>query len=176
MTHHVALRYLHRHHLVAVVDEVVEAPPGFVGVRRHAKDRADGIGLAAVPVRIEDRREARHDIADDKDVHVDKVAGRAPGKVFVGDVPTAHDGHRSVGDEELVVHPVVEPSEFPKRRRESACHALARTAKRIEEPHLDVGKGRKPAKHRVSAHRVQIVDQQPYAHAAQRCVAQAAHE
>src|SRR6266581_9671489 len=98
MTHHVALRYLHRHHLVAVVDEVVEAPPGFVDVRGFAQDLPDRIGLAAVPVRIEDRCEVRNDIADDEDVHVHEVAGGAPGKVFVGDVPTAHHGHRSVGD------------------------------------------------------------------------------
>ena len=165
-----------RHHLFAVVDEMVEVFSRLVRVRQFAEDDVDRIGLATVPVCVEDGGKLRHDGTDDQDVHVDEVARRASRKVFVGDVPAAHDGNRTVRDEELVVHPVVEPPEFPKRRRVSTRHALARTAKRIEEAHLDVGKGRQPAKHRVSAHGVQIVDQQPHAHAAQRRVAQVAHQ
>src|SRR5262249_52484568 len=155
-----------------IVDKVVETSSRLVDIRWFAEDRADRIGLWAVPVPIENRREPWHHITHDEDVHVHEVAGRAAGKVFVSDVPTPHHGYCAVRDEELVMHPVVEPSEFAQRRGESARDTVARTAKWIEEPHLDVGERRQPAKHRVSAYGVQIVDQQPDADAAHRRVAQ----
>ena len=59
---------------------------------------------------------------------------------------------------------------------ESACNALARTAERIEEPYLDVGECRQPTKHGVPTHGVEIIDQQSDSHAAQRRVAEVAHQ
>ena len=94
--------------------------------------------LRAVPVGVEDVGELRHHRADDEGVHVDEVVGHAAHEVFVGDVAPAGDDHRAVGDEQLVVHAVVDAPEVAERRRVLARQAVAAAAERIEEAHLDV--------------------------------------
>ena len=60
-------------------------------------------------------------------------------EVLVGDVATAGHRHHAVGDEELVVHAVVEPAEVEDRRRVAAADAAAAgAAERVEEADLDV--------------------------------------
>ena len=54
-----------------------------------------------------------------------KLARRAARKVFIGDVASSHDRDRAVGDEELVVHAVIEPAEVGDRRHVFADDALA---------------------------------------------------
>ena len=105
-----------------------------------------------------------------------KLLDGASRKVFVGDVAASHHGDRAVRDEQLVVHAMVEPPEVGERGDKPGRQALPRAAKRIEQAHLDVRKRRQTRKHRVGARGVEIVDEQPHAHAAQRGVAQASHE
>ena len=64
------------------------------------------------------------------------------------------DRHRAVGDEQLVVHAVVEPAEVEQRRREARQRGRrARAAERVEQAHLDVRERRQPAQQLVAARR-----------------------
>ena len=169
-------RHVDRHHLLAIVDQVVEAASRRVEVRRLPEDGLHGIGLRAVPVNVEDAGELANDGTHHEYVHVDEIARRAAREVFVGDIAPAHDSEHAIGDEQLVVHPVIEPPEIGDRRSVFADDALSRAAKWVEQAHLDVRERRQAAKHRVPAHGVEIVHQQTHSHAAQRGIAQVAHE
>jgi hypothetical protein len=110
-------------------------------------------------------------------VHVDEVRLHAALEVLVGDVAPADHRHHPVGDEELVMHPVVEPAEVEYRR--DVFHgdaAAAGTAERVEQMHLDVRERGQAAQQLVGVHRVEVVDQQPHPHAADRGVAQGGHQ
>ena len=176
VTEDIDRRHGDRHHLLAVVDQMVEGAPRLFAICGFAEDGFHRIDLRAVPVIVEDAGELADDGTHDEYVHVDEVGRRAARKVFICDVASAHDGDRAVGDEELVVHPVIEPSEIADRRGVFAGDALSCAAKRIEQAYLDVRKRRQSAKHRVAACRVKVVHQQPHPHAAQCGVAQVAHQ
>ena len=134
------------------------------------------IDVRAVPVGVEDVRELRNDGADDQRVHVDEIVGRAAHEVLVGDVAATGDDDHAVGDEELVVHPVVEALEVEQRRGELGQEPAAPAAERVEQPHLDVRERGEPDEQRVAAGRVEIVDEQAHAHAALRGVAHIAQQ
>jgi hypothetical protein len=74
------------------------------------------------------------------------------------------------------VHAVVEPPDVAERCHKPARNALPRAAERVEQPHLDMLERREAREHRIGTGRVEIVDEQPHAHPAQRGIAQAAHE
>jgi hypothetical protein len=84
----------------------------FVAVYGFPEDGLHRISLWAVPVDVEDAGELTNDGTHREYVHVDEVAGRATRKVFIGDVAPPHDSHHAVGDEELVMHPMIQPSEI----------------------------------------------------------------
>ena len=93
----------------------------------------------------------RHDRAHDEHVHVDEVVGRAAHEVFVGDVASAHDGDRAVGDEELVVHAVIEPL----KSASDATYLLTMLC-RAQQNGLNrrtstFGNAARPLKHRIAA-------------------------
>jgi len=119
--------------------------------------------------------ERRDDRAHEEHIHVHEVVDFASREAFIRDVASSHDGGRSVRDEELVVHPVVEPSEDGDRREILGRDALSRTPKRVEQAYLHVRERRLVAKHRVAARRIEIVHEQPHPHAAQRGATQVAH-
>ena len=144
---------------------MIEAILRLAVTRRRTDDRLRRIRLRAVPIPVEDGRELIDHLADKQDVHVHEIAGDTPGKILVGDVAPSHHGERAVRNEQLVVHPVVQTPDVAKRCGKSARDALPGAAKRIEEPHLDVGKRRQAAEHRVGARRVEVVDQQAHPHA-----------
>jgi hypothetical protein len=50
----------------------------------------------------------RHDGAGRDDVEVDEIAVLVARKILVADVPSAGDRERIVGDEQLVVHAMVD--------------------------------------------------------------------
>ena len=57
-----------------------------------------------------------------------------------------------------------------------ASRLAAAAAERIEEAHLDVRERGEPDEKLIAARRIEVVDQQPHAHAAQRGVAQVAQQ
>ena len=162
--------------MLAVVDEMVERQPQVAPVAGSNDDGFDGIRLAAVPVGVEDVAQSLHRAADDQHVHIDEVARRAASEVLVRDIAPAHHCDDAVGDEQLVVHPVIEALERRERRDVLRGDALPPAAERIEKTHLHVLEGREAAKHLVAADRVEVIHEQTHAHAAQGRVAQAAHE
>src|SRR5260221_7102372 len=109
-------------------------------------------------------------------IHIHEVGCCATRKVLVCDIAPAHDGDGAVGDEELVMHPVIESSKIGDRRKVFTGDALSCAAERVEQTHLHVREGCQAAKHRVAACRVKVVHQQPHSHAAQRGVTQVAHQ
>ena len=146
---------------------MVEAASRLLAVCGFAEDGLHRIHLRAVPVNVEDAGELTDDGTHDEYVQVHEVARRAARKVFICDVAPSHDSDRAVGDEELVMHPVIEPPEIADRRDVFAGDALSCAAKRIEQAYLHVRERRQAAKHRVAACRVKVVHQQPHSHAAQ---------
>ena len=155
---------------------MVEAASRLVAVCGFADDGLHRIGLWAVPVNVEDPCELTNDRTHDEYIHVDEVVLHTAREVFIGDVAAPHDCEHAVGDEELVMHPVIQPSEIGERRNVFAGGALSRAAKRIEQAYLHVREGRQAAKHRVTTCRVKVVHQQPHSHAAQCGVTQIAHQ
>ena len=55
---------------------------------------------------------ARYDGSHREHIHVDEVVLRAARKVFVCDVAASHAGEHAIGDEELVMRPVIQSSEI----------------------------------------------------------------
>ena len=140
----------------------------------HGLDRIDDL---AVPVAVEDLRHRLDHRAHHERVHVDEVRALRAQEVLVGDVATARHRHHAVGDEELVVHAVVEPAEVEDRRRVAAADAArAVAAERVEEAHLDVGERRQAAQQRIRMGRVEVVDEEADADAAHARVAQGLHQ
>jgi hypothetical protein len=72
----------------------------------------------------------------------------------------------AVGDEQLVVHAVIQAA-GSRAATPCTCPAMPcrAAAERVEQPHLDVGDRREGAQQLVAADGVQVVDQQPHAHA-----------
>ena len=106
-------------------------------------------------------------------VHVDEVARSAAHEVLVGDVAPAGHGDRAVGDEELVVHAVVQAREVGQRCRETCRRGFARPQQKgLNSRTSTFGNAAKRAKQPVGADGVEVVDQEAHAHAAQRRVAQ----
>jgi hypothetical protein len=176
VTQDVDRRQDERHHLVAFVDELVEALAQLLAGQRRLDDVLHGIDVPAVPVAVVDVHELRHDRADDQRIHVDEVVGHAAHEVFVGDVAAAGNHDRAVRNEQLVVHAVVEPGEVRQRRDVLGQQAVAPAAERIEEADFDVGKRREPDEELVAADGIQIVDDEAHAHAADRGVAHVAQQ
>src|SRR6185369_5873594 len=98
-----------------------------------------------------DACELLHHGSDDEQVHVDEVVHGTAREVFVRNVAASHDGDRAVGDEQLVVHPVIEPPDVEQRRDVFAGNALARATERVEQAYLHVRVRGQAAKHRVAA-------------------------
>ena len=174
MTEQIDRRQADREHLRAFVHLPVEAAAQRLGGGAIADDGVDRVRMRAVPVHIEQRCEASHDRADHQHVHVDEVGAGTALEVFVGDVAAAHDRRHAVGNEQLVVHAVVEPAHVTERGDELRHRAPACAAEWIEQAHFDIRKRRQATDQSVG--RIEIVDQQAHVHAAQRGIAQAAHD
>ena len=78
----------------------------------------------------------------------------------------------AVGDEQLVVHAVVEPLEIERHCEQPARSRSPIGDHRVEQPDLDVGGGGQAGEQVAQVAGVEIVDRQAYAHAALSCVAQ----
>ena len=169
-------RQFERHHLLAIVDQAVEALSQRFAVVARTEHGLHRVHLRTVPIGIENSAELRNDGAYHKGVHVHEILRCAAHEIFVGDVAASCDDHGSIRDEQLVVHAMIEPAELANRRGVFAGNALPGAAERIEQADLDVRKRRQPAEHRIAADRVKVVHQQTHAHAAQCGVSQIAHQ
>jgi hypothetical protein len=90
-------------------------------VAERLADQLDRVDDLAVPVAVEDRRQLLHRRAHHERVHVDEVRRLRAQEVLVGDVAPADHRHHPVGDEQLVVHAVVEAAEVEQRRDVAAA-------------------------------------------------------
>ena len=71
---------------------------------------------------------------------------------------------------------MVEPAEIGERGCVFVEKALPAAAERIEQPHLDVRECGQADEQRIAARRIEVVDEQPHAHAAQRGVTHVAQQ
>ena len=83
-------------------------------------------------------------------------------KILVADIAAANDSDLSIGNEGLVVHPLVDASELG----DHAKHPQRTHGYGVEHPHLDVGMTVDGEQGDVGGHRAEIVEQQTHAHAA----------
>jgi sulfur carrier protein ThiS len=97
-------------------------------------------------------------------------------EVFVGQVAPADDGERAVGDQQLVVHAVIQAAVVPQRVEGPAERAFAPAGERVVQANFDVRHRAQSEQQRVQADRVRVVDEQPHAHAALARVAQLAQQ
>ena len=151
----------------------VEAPAQLGGRGVRCDDGLQRVDRRAVPVAVEERLQWRHHEADDESVDVDEVLCRTAQEILVGDVAPAEHGHRAIGDEQFVVHAVVDA--LPVTHRGDEARHLAAVAlhdEGVEDAHLDVGVRCKGLQQSVLPGGVVVVDQQPHAHAALRGVTQ----
>ena len=151
---------------------LLEAAAPLLGRRVGRHDRLERIDVLAVPVLVEQARQRRQHRADGEHVEVDVVGALVGHEVLVADVASAGHRHRAVGDEELVVHPMVDPAEIEQRSRDPGADALEADHERVEQADLDVRMRRQAEQQRIVAAGVEVVEQQADAHAARRGIAQ----
>src|SRR5206468_5495910 len=164
------------HHLLAVVDQLVEAFSQLLAIEVAYDNGFDGVDLRTVPIVVEDPGELRNDIADDQRVHIDEVLGNTAHEILVRDVASPGDGDGVVGNEKLIVHAMIETAKFDERSSVLPCETVTPATERIEQPNLDVGERGQPSKQRVAASGVEIVDQEANPNPTQRRIAQVAHQ
>ena len=115
-----------------------------------------------IPVKVEFGGHLGHHRPNDRHVEIDKIRLLMSPKIFVADIAAANDGDLPVGNEGLVVHPLVDASEVGDHA-EQAGRAQGHG---VEHPHLDVRMTVDGEQSGVGGHRAEIVEQQTHAHAA----------
>ena len=116
------------------------------------------------------------DAADEQDVHVHEVARTPRAKYSSAMLRPPITAIAPSAMKSLLCIRWLSRSNSDERDGKPRHHALPRAAKRIEQPHLDVRKRCQTCKQRIGARRIQIVDEQPHPHTAQRGIPKAAHE
>ena len=143
-----------------------------------ARDRMNGVDRVAVPVTIKRALQRPEHEADREGIDVDEVLCRTAQVIFIRHIAPADHRHRAVGDEQLVVHAMVDPPPLAHRGKEAPdLPAFAGAAERIEDAHLDVLVRGEGEEHFVlTLAGVEVVDQQPHAHTPIGGVAQRAQQ
>ena len=130
--------------------------------------RGDRVGVLAVPKGIERRGQLRHDGAGRHHVQIDEIIVLIAREVLIADIAAAGDGQRVVGDEQLVVHAVIDAANVARRGDEPGPGRESAAGKRIEHPDLDVRVFAQMQEAPVFARRIEIIDQDAHPHAAVR--------
>ncbi|MDT4843532.1 hypothetical protein FQZ97_774660 [compost metagenome] len=138
--------------------------------------RLHGVGALVVPVAVEAAREVLHDRAGRQHVDVDEVAGDGIAEVGVAQVAPARHAHHVVGQEQLVVHALLDARDLADGVEHAVEAGAARTRERVEQPHLDVRDEGQAEHQRVAADGVEVVQQDAHPHAALGRRAQPAHQ
>ena len=140
---------------------------GFQVLRRRLAScqRFDRNRQRAVPERIETLRDLVDDRTGRDDVVIAELEVAATLEIFVSDVAPADDADFVVDDEELVVHPVVEPGRIGKKLGDVNEVDGAAIGKRIEKPQLDVRIPRERPDLRITAEGAGVVEQHADPHA-----------
>ena len=98
--------------------------PGPAATRRRGRcrfgERGDRIGVLAVPEGIERGGQLRHDGSGADQVEVDEITVLVEREVLVADIAPAGDGKSVIGDEQLVVHPMIDPRNIRYRSQNAA--------------------------------------------------------
>ena len=97
-----------------------------------------------------------------------KLSPACAQEILVGHVAPADHRHGAVGDEQLVVHAVVHAPNRPPRRAKRADLAARTPAEGVEQAHLHVRVAARASNSSSVPVGVEVVDQQPHAHAAMR--------
>ena len=139
--------------------------------RRGRRSDAIGIGVLAVPEGVERGRQLGHDGTRADHVEVDEIAVLVEREVLIADVASAGDGEAVVGDEQLVMHAMVDARNVRDRGEDAAPDGRPAAGEGIEHPHLDVRVLPEVHEVPVLARGIQIVHQHAHAHAAIRGVA-----
>ncbi len=136
--------------------------------RRRRRKGLDRQRPAAVPEGVEAARSLGHRRAGDQPVEVGEIDLAAGVEIFVAQVATADHRHRVVGDPQLVVHAPVQALRVAEVFEHMQQAEGASAGEGVEDAHLDMGEARQRGQVEVLALRVEVVDQQPHAHAALR--------
>ena len=129
-----------------------------------------------VPEDIEGLRKLPHHRSRNDEIEVSELELRARLKILVADIAPA--GHRNgvVADEELVVHPVIEPAGL-EQEFDAAQHAeLLPRQVGIEDTNFDVGVRHERPDSGAAVDSQRVVEQQPDPHTAVRCGQQGAEQ
>jgi hypothetical protein len=147
------------------------------GLQFFARDqRLHRVGALVVPVAVEAARQVLHDRAGRQHVDVDEVARGRIAEVGVAQVAPARDAEHVVGQEQLVVHALLDARGVVDGVEQAAEGGVARAGQRVEQPHLDVRDEGQAQHQRVAPGGVEVVEQHAHAHAAFGRRAQPAHE
>ena len=140
------------------------------GARRRrdprAGERLHRVGERVVPVAVERGRQRAHHRAGSQHIEVDEVARRAAQEVGVAEVAAAGDRDRVVGHQHLAVHAAVDARQLGERGQHARDGREASGRQGVVEPHLDPRHARERQQQWLLARGVEVVDQQPHAHAA----------
>jgi hypothetical protein len=140
---------------------------GSLGAHRPGH-RSDGISVFTVPKGIERCRQLRHDGAGRDHVEIDEIVLGIAREVLVADVAAAGDGECIVGDEQLVVHPVIDAANVGCRREKASPRRESSARKRIEYPDFDIRVFAQMQEPPIFTHRIEIIHQNAHPHAAIR--------
>ncbi len=166
--------------LLGALHEVGARLPGFahmlvqltplpckLGWRRPAaRERLDRYGNRAVPVVVKGGRQLRYQGSAHENVIVRVLGVGIDLKIGIADIAAADQGRRVVGNEQFIVHAIVEPLLFEQKFDGSNQSNVSAVAEGIENPHLDLRVRRHHEDLLVSGCRFAVVDQYAYMHAA----------
>ena len=83
-------------------------------------------------------------------------------KILVANVAPPDDGDRTIRDESLVVHPVVQSSAFPDDLKQSSPAQPDTYAKRVEDADRNIAMAIENSKAGVASGKVNVIDQHAY--------------
>ena len=126
----------------------------------------DGNRHRAIPERVEALGDLVDDRAGGDDVVVAEFIVAAALEIFVPDIASSNDADFVVDDEELVMHPIVEPGRIAQKLRDVHERDLSAVGKRIEDPQFDIRVSGERPDLRFATERAGVVEQHANPHAA----------
>jgi hypothetical protein len=92
----------------------------------------------AVPEVIKRRRKSLDDRPDREDIVVGELGARIHLKIMITDVAPADQGDRIIRNQQLIVHPIIEPRGIEQEFQAAQQLAVAAIHERIEDPNFDI--------------------------------------
>ena len=160
-----------------LVKVLLQAPPLPLefGFRGFAADQClDGDGERAVPIFVECRRQLGNQRTRHEHIVIGVLRIGIYLKVGIADIAPPDQRRRIVGDEQFVVHSIIEAALFGQELERAHHPQVAAVSEWIEDPHFHLWVGRQPQDLLVTFGGLAVIDQHPDMHPPVGCSEQRA--